>query len=75
MKLFFSMLLNYDSDSKPSFEVQTVDTPIQPNELLFICYLLISGIYHTLRKSEFTMSYISLFSLFDFAVMIVGSLY
>jgi len=28
MKLFFSMLLNCDSNNKPSFEVRTMDTPI-----------------------------------------------
>jgi len=32
MKLFLSMLLNYESDKKPYFQVQCVDTPIQPNE-------------------------------------------
>ncbi|QCE05961.1 ubiquitin-conjugating enzyme E2 S [Vigna unguiculata] len=31
MELFFSMLLNCDSDNKSCFEVQSVDTPIQPN--------------------------------------------
>ncbi|QCE12387.1 Ulp1 protease family [Vigna unguiculata] len=31
MELFLSMLLNCESDKKPSFNVQSVDTPIQPN--------------------------------------------
>jgi len=31
MELFLCMLLNCESDKKPSFEVQCVDTPIQPS--------------------------------------------